>query len=151
MAPSGPMSVRDRMSRTVTTVLPETRLGVAATLMRDRGIRHLPVVDALGHLVGIVTARDLRQALFAPAVQAEGTDLPALLAALTVGDVMTRGVVSVRAVTPIRDAARVMHERRLGALPVVEGGRLVGILTETDVLRAFQELLGDAMPAAISV
>ena len=148
-APRRAMSVRDWMSRQVTTVRPETKLDAAAALMRDRNVRHLPVVDGVGRLVGIVTARDLRQALFAPAVLAERTDLPAVLGTLTVGDVMTRGVVSVRAVTTIREAARVMHERRLGALPVVEGGRLVGILTETDVLRAFQELLGDAMPAAV--
>ena len=151
MARQPSISVRDRMSRAVTTVRPEARLADAAALMRDRKIRHLPVVDGRGRLVGIVTARDLRQALFAPAVQAEATDLATVLESLTVADVMTRGVVSVRAVTSIRDAARVMHERRLGALPVVEGGRLVGILTETDVLRAFQELLGDAMPALISV
>jgi acetoin utilization protein AcuB len=139
-----PLSVRDRMSRGVTTVRPEAKLSAAAALMRDRKIRHLPVVDGKGRLVGIVTARDLRQALFAPAVLAGRTDLPAVLEALTVGDVMTRGVISVRPVTGIRDAARVMHERRLGALPVVEGGRLVGILTETDVLDAFQRLLGTA-------
>jgi len=145
------ISVRDRMSRRVTTVRPDSRLGAAARLMRDRAIHHLPVVDGAGQLVGIVTARDLRQALFAPAVQAERTDLRALLDALTVADVMTRGVVSVRAVASIRDAARLMYERRLGALPVVERGRLVGILTESDVLRAFQELLGDAGPAVISV
>lgn len=150
-APRRAMSVRDRMSRHVTTVRPEVKLRAAAALMRDKHLRHLPVVDGVGRLVGIVTARDLRQALFAPAVQAERTDLPAVLDALAVGDVMTRGVVSVRAVTTIRDAARVMHERRLGALPVVEGGRLVGILTESDVLRAFQELLGEAIPAVISV
>jgi acetoin utilization protein AcuB len=151
VTPKRAMSVRDRMTRKVATIRPEATLRAAAALMRDRKVRHLPVVDDMGRLVGIVTDRDLRQALFAPGVLAERTDLPAILDALTVGDVMIRGVVSVRAVTTIREAARVMHERRLGALPVVEGGRLVGILTETDVLRAFQELLGDAMPAAISV
>lgn len=139
------MSARDRMSRRVATVRPEAQLSEAAKLMRARKIRHLPVVDRAGRLVGMVTARDLRQALFAPAVHDEQADLPALLAALSVGDVMTRGVVSVRAATSIRDAARLMHERKLGALPVVERERLVGILTETDVLRAFQELLGPAV------
>jgi acetoin utilization protein AcuB len=145
------MSVRERMSGAVVSVGPDASLAAAATAMRDRKIRHLPVVDSHGQLVGIVTARDLRQALFAPALDAEDADLRSMLGALRVGDVMTRTVVSVGAAASIRDAARVMYERRLGALPVVDGGRLVGILTETDVLEAFQDLLGDAMPAAISV
>jgi acetoin utilization protein AcuB len=144
------MSVRDRMSRRVTTVRPEARLSEAAELMRTRKIRHLPVVDRAGHLVGMVTARDLRQALFAPAVQAETGDVLGLLETLTVGDVMTRSVLSVRAPTSIQDAARLMHERKLGALPVVEGERLIGLLTETDVLRAFQELLGPTIASAVT-
>ena len=73
------MSVRGRMSRRVTTVRPETRLSEAARLMRARTIRHLPVVDRAGRLVGMVTARDLRQALFAPAVQVETEDVLGLL------------------------------------------------------------------------
>jgi acetoin utilization protein AcuB len=136
------MSVRDWMSRRVTTIRPDARLGEAARLMGTRKIRHLPVVDAAGRLVGIVTTRDLRQAVFAPAVQDHLEQLSGLLDGLVVRDVMTRGVVTVRAATPVRDAARLMHERRLGALPVVERDRLVGILTETDVLEAFQRLLG---------
>jgi acetoin utilization protein AcuB len=136
------MSVADWMSRRVTTVRPDVRLGEAARLMRARKIRHLPVVEGAGRLVGIITARDLRQAMFAPAVQDELENLPGVLNGLVVRDVMTRGVVSVRAATSVRDAARLMHERKLGALPVVERDRLVGILTETDVLEAFQRLLG---------
>jgi acetoin utilization protein AcuB len=146
----GSMLVRDRMSHAVASVGPDASLAAAATSMRDRKIRHLPVVDGGGRLVGIVTDRDLRQALFAPAVEAGDVDLRAALEALSVRDVMARDVVSIRATATIRDAARLMHERRLGALPVVEDGRLVGILTETDVLQAFQELLGDSMPATIS-
>ena len=144
------MSVRERMSTSVMTVRAETPLAGAVALMRERKIRHLPVVDRANRLIGMVTSRDLRQALFAPAVQVETTDLPGLLGSLLVNDVMIRGVVSVRADASIRDAARLMHERRLGALPVVEGGRVVGILTETDVLRALQEMLGDIGAAAIS-
>lgn len=149
MAQTRSMSVRDRMSRRVTTVRPEAHLSEAAKLMRARKIRHLPVVDRAGRLVGMVTARDLRQVLFAPIVQDERADVQALLEALSVRDVMTRGVLSVRAATSIRDAARLMHERKLGALPVVERDRLVGILTESDVLRVFQELLGPAASAVI--
>jgi acetoin utilization protein AcuB len=132
------------MSRRVITVGPDTDLAAAAKLMRARKIRHLPVVDTGRRLVGIVTARDLRQALFAPAVQDRPEDMLKVLNGLVVRDVMTRGVVSVRVTTPIREAARLMHERKLGALPVVERDRLVGILTETDVLDAFQRLLGTA-------
>jgi acetoin utilization protein AcuB len=144
------MIVRDRMTRRVTTVRPETRLSEAARLMRARKIRHLPVVDRAGRLVGMVTDRDLRQALFAPAVQAEIEDVLGVLEALSVGDIMTRSVVRIRAAASIRDAARLMYERRLGALPVVERERLIGLITETDVLGAFQELLGPARATAIS-
>ena len=138
------MAVRDWMSRRVTTMRPDTRLSEAARLMRARKIRHVPVVEGAGRIVGIVTAHDLRQALFAPAVHEELENLLTILDGLVVRDVMTRGVVSVRAATSIREAARLMHERRLGALPVVERKRLVGILTETDVLDAFQRVLGAA-------
>jgi acetoin utilization protein AcuB len=144
------MLVRDRMSRRVTTVRPEVRLSEAARLMRARKIRHLPVVDRAGRLVGMVTDRDLRQALFAPAVHAEAEDVLGVLEALSVGDIMTRSVVRIRAAASIRDAARLMYERKLGALPVVERERLIGLITETDVLGAFQELLGPVRAAAIS-
>lgn len=144
------ISVRDRMSRRVHTVRPEAHLSEAAKLMRARKIRHLPVVDREGRLVGMITARDLRQVLFAPAVQDERQDVRGVLEALSVRDVMTRGVMSVRGTTSIRDAARLMYERKLGALPVVEGERLVGIVTETDVLRAFQELLGSTVSRVLA-
>jgi acetoin utilization protein AcuB len=142
MARASGMAVRDWMSRRVATVRPDARLGEAARLMGARKIRHLPVVEAAGRLVGIVTARDLRQAVFAPAVQDHLESLAGVLDGLVVRDVMTRGVITARTTTSIRDAARLMHERRLGALPVIDRDRLVGILTETDVLRAFQRLLG---------
>jgi acetoin utilization protein AcuB len=75
-------------------------------------------------------------------VQDHLESLAGVLDGLVVRDVMTRGVITARTTTSIRDAARLMHERRLGALPVIDRDRLVGILTETDVLRAFQRLLG---------
>jgi acetoin utilization protein AcuB len=142
MARARGLSVRDWMTRRVNTIRPDTRLSEAARLMGSRRIRHLPVVEPPGRLVGIVTARDLRQAVFAPAVQDHPERLSSVLDGLVVRDVMTRGVLTVRPATPIRDAARLMHERRVGALPVVERDRVVGILTESDVLRAFQRLLG---------
>jgi acetoin utilization protein AcuB len=79
--------------------------------------------------------------VFDPAIQERLGDLAAVLNTLTVRDVMTWGVVTVRPEAQIREAARIMRERKVGALPVVEGERVVGMLTETDVLRAFQDVL----------
>ena len=134
--------VREWMSRRVFSIGPDASLGEAATLMRRRKVRHLPVVERGGRLVGMVTARDLRQALFAPSVQDGLENLRGVLDGLAVRDIMVRGVVGVRAATSIREAARLMYERKIGALPVVERNLLVGILTETDVLEGFQRLLG---------
>jgi acetoin utilization protein AcuB len=136
------IAVRDWMTRRVVSIGPDAPLVEAAALMRTRKIRHLPVVDPGGRLIGIVTARDLRQALFAPAVQDGLQNLRDVLDSLAVREVMTRGVSSVRAATSIREAARLMYERKVGALPVVERGRLVGLLTESDVLDGFQRVLG---------
>ena len=111
-------------------------------MMRTRRIRHLPVVDGERGLVGIVTDRDLRHVLFDPMVQARAGHLADLLKTVTVRDVMTRAVVTTRPEMPLREAARLMHERKVGALPVVARGRIVGILSETDVLKTFSQALG---------
>lgn len=138
------LRVKDFMTRSPVTVHPDALARGAADMMRSRKLRHLPVVDRGGRLVGIVTDRDLRQVIFDPAIQARLGRATAALAALTVRDVMTWGVVTVRPETAIRDAAWLMREQRLGALPVVQAGRLVGILSEIDVLRAFEDALGTA-------
>lgn len=133
--------VKDYMTRSPVSVRPDVSVRAAAGTMRARKIRHLPVVEG-GHLVGIVTDRDLRQVIFDAGIQARLGRAADALATLTVRDVMTWGVVTVRPESKIRDAARLMREQRLGALPVVQAGRLVAILTERDVLRAFEEALG---------
>jgi acetoin utilization protein AcuB len=104
-------------------------------------VRHLPVVDADGALVGIVTDRDLRQVVFAPSIQERLGGSVDALKDLTIRDVMTWSVVTARPDMSIREAASVLHERKIGALPVVERGRVVGMLTERDVLRAFATIL----------
>ena len=134
--------VREWMNRRVFSIGPDARLSEAATLMRRRKVRHLPVVERGGRLVGMVSARDLRQALFAPSVQDGLENLRGVLDGLAVRDIMASGVIGVRAATSIREAARLMYERKIGALPVVERNLLVGILTETDVLEGFQRVLG---------
>ena len=139
--------VRDRMARPVTTVHSDALVSGAVALMKSRRIRHLPVVDRDGRLIGIVTDRDLRQVMFDPAVQARLVRATDALRGLTVREVMTWGAVSVTPSTSIRDAARLMHERKIGALPVVEADRVVGILTERDVLGTFREILDEDVVA----
>jgi|KBSSwiStaDraftv2_1062776.scaffolds.fasta_scaffold98903_2 acetoin utilization protein AcuB len=137
-----PMPVRDRMHRDPVVVRADAPIAVAIDLLRTRGIRHLPVVDDRGRLVGIVTDRDLRQVVFDPRIQDVLGDATLALRALTVREVMTWGVVSVRADADLRAAVRLMRERKIGALPVVDDGLVVGILTESDVLAALETLLG---------
>ena len=133
--------VRDRMSRAVVTIHGDARVHRAVDLMKSKRIRHLPGIDENGRLAGIVTDRDLRQAIFNPRLY-EGRVAAAIsLKDITVGDVMTSAVVATRPEQAIREAARLMHERRIGALPVVDHDKVVGILTETDVLKAYEDVL----------
>jgi len=137
--------VRERMTRAPMTILWDATVGVAWKLMRTRKLRHLPVLDKSGRLVGIVTDRDLRQVILDPAIQEELGQTPNAVNILAVREVMTWGVVTVGPDTDIRQAARIMHEQRIGALPVVENGTVVGILSETDVVRTFVEVLGEGV------
>jgi acetoin utilization protein AcuB len=140
--PESGITVADYMTRSPATVHSDALVRGVVDMMRKRKIRHLPVVDRADHLVGIVTDRNLRQVVFDPSIQERLGDLAGLLNTLTVRDVMTWGVITVQPETQIREAARIMRERKVGALPVVDGERVVGMLTETDVLRAFQDVLG---------
>ncbi len=143
--PSG-MRVRDRMSRGVVTIHSDALVAGAARLMRSRKIRHLPVVDRDDNLVGIVTDRDLRQVLFDPVLENWLGRAAKRLPMLRVRDVMTWGPVTVRPESEIRQAAWLMHAVKVGALPVVEAGKVVGILTERDIVKAFEEVLaGEAL------
>jgi len=137
--------VADCMSRSVTTIRSDAAARAAADSMRGRKIRHLPVLDREGRLVGIVTDRDVRHVVFHPARLSRFPDLREALDSLTVADVMTAGVITVRPAAGILEAARLMHERKLGALPVVDGDRLVGIVTETDVLKTFSGVLAEGV------
>lgn len=136
--------VRDVMTRRTLTIEPEASLATAIAVMRDNGIRHLPVVDSTGRLAGIITDRDLRSAALTPAL---AEFLPAslkravegaaeILQELRVKDVMTWGVVTTRPDATVVEAGAVMFERRIGSLPVRENGKLVGIVTERDVFKA---------------
>ena len=135
------MLVERRMKPNPITVSPADSFRRAMTLIRQRGIRHLPVVEG-GQLVGIVTDRDLRQASPSPATSLEIHELHYLLEKITVREIMTTKVHTVTPETPIEEAARLMLQHKIGGLPVLRSGLLVGILTETDILTAFVDLMG---------
>jgi adenylylsulfate kinase len=139
-----PMRVRDLMTRGLITVSPQTSVTEARALMANERIRHLLVTDG-GRLAGIVTDRDIRLTLASPATTLSVWELNYLLAKLTVGEVMTKSVIVVEPDRDAREAARIMLDHKIGALPVLDGERIAGILTETDLVRAFAE---SAEPAA---
>jgi acetoin utilization protein AcuB len=143
------MQVREVMTATPMTIDPEAPVETAVAVMRERGLRHLPVVDGDGRLIGIVTDRDLRSAMFGSALvehlpAEQGGRLRALTATLNdvrVSHVMTWRVVTIGPGAPVAQAAAIMANVRVGSLPVVEGTRLVGIVTEHDVLKALAATL----------
>lgn len=129
------MRVRDLMTARPITVDPDTPMLEARQRMVQERIRHLVVVED-ARVVGIVTDRDIRLNLPSPATSLSVWELNYLLAKLTVGGVMSKGVLVVDPERPAAEAARIMMDHKIGALPVVEGGRLVGIVTESDFVRA---------------
>lgn len=129
------MKVKDWMQRRPVTIPPQETLLKAWRLIRERRVRHLPVVDA-GRVVGIVTDRDLRQALPSRAVGLEVHEVPHLAEKVRVWEVMSRVVVTIRQEDPIEEAADLLLRYRIGGLPVVNREVLVGVITKTDLLRA---------------
>ena len=125
------MLVKDVMHIDVATVPSGAPLAEAFRLTRQRGIRHLPVVDD-GVLVGIVSDRDLKRALPPRASRVEV--LAPEFAAMPVERIMTRTVITTGPTVSVEEAGRVMVNEKISALPVTEGGRLIGIVTETDFL-----------------
>src|SRR5215475_13830174 len=129
------MRIHEVMTPAPFTVAPSLSVLEARSEMTRRSIRHLLVTDH-SVLVGIVTDRDIRLALPSPATSLSIWEVNYLVARLTVGEIMTKTVITVDPDRDIRDAARLMIEHKIGALPVALGGRLLGIVTETDLLRA---------------
>jgi len=129
------MFVQDLMQTKLITVTPETTLPEAIRLTGQRGIRHLPVLED-GTLVGMVSDRDLKRAMASPATSLDVRELNYLLDRLRVGEIMTRGVITARPTTPVEEAARLMAERGIGSVGVRRGAKLVGLVTERDLLAA---------------
>ena len=137
------MLVGERMSKNLITVSRNTGVDDALRLMRDKNIRRLPVVDNQGKLIGIVSDKDLYLASPSPATSLDIFEMRYLLARLGVEKIMSSPVITVQPDTPLEEAARIMADRKIGGLPVLdEHDNLVGIITESDLFKIFVELLG---------
>jgi acetoin utilization protein AcuB len=139
------MFVRDYMTRDPLTIPPETTHPDAVALMRKHRIRRLPVVSK-GRLVGIVSELDLLSNQPSPATSLSVYEIIELLARLRIQDIMVKPVMTVEGDCPMEEAACIMVSKKIGCLPVMEGEKLVGIITETDIFRALVEVLGGKEP-----
>ena len=128
------MKVKDLMTKDPVTVAPDAPVRVAIAQMSERGIRHLPVVDPTGKLLGMLTDRDLAHASFMPLLAEYLGWREARVASPRVRDLMTWSVITTYPEATIVQAALTMFQRRVGSLPVVDDGRLVGIVTERDIV-----------------
>jgi acetoin utilization protein AcuB len=135
--------VSDSMAREIVTLSPDETAATALALCRERRIRHLPILQE-GRLVGIVSDRDLRSSTPAFGDQERAAALQRVL----VEDVMAREVLTADPDDPIEQAANTMRERKIGCLPVLEGGELVGIITASDVMEALVYLVGAHEPGS---
>jgi acetoin utilization protein AcuB len=133
------MTVGDVMTRQPAVAALDTPVREAAALMQNKVVGHLPVVDDAGHVLGIVTDRDLRHAAFVPALAEQVGWEPHRVKTPRVRDVMSWSAVTTREDTPLVQAALLMFQRRIGSLPVVDDGRLVGIVTERDIWKGLRE------------
>jgi acetoin utilization protein AcuB len=135
------MFVRDYMTRNPVTVGPDATFPEAMNLLRKNKIRRLPVVEQ-GKLVGIVVEKDLLSNQPSPATTLSIHEMYSLLERLLVRQMMTRPAVTVSGDCPLEEAARIMVDRKIGCLPVMDGDRLTGIITETDIFKTLVEILG---------
>ena len=135
------MRIRDMMTKNPITVESEALVWDAQKIMKENNIRRLPVVDK-GKLVGIITKHDLLEASPSPATSLSIFELNYLLSKMKVKDIMKKNYVTITPDTPFEEALRLGQERKIGSFPVVDNGKLVGITTESDIIRFLTRVLG---------
>jgi len=135
------MFVGERMSRPVISVSPDSPINEVLAMFRKEHIRRAPVMKD-GKLVGIVTENDLLNASPSTVTTLSIWEMNYLISKVLVKNVMTKKVITVDKDTPIEEAARIMADKKLGGVPVTSLGKVVGIITETDLFKIFLELMG---------
>src|SRR6266480_2943727 len=128
------VTVRDVMAQNPLTLDRNETLDLAESIMNLGRIRHMPVVDD-GRVIGILSQRDLFRSALLTALGFGRKTTTALIKTIKIKEVMTEDVITIAPETTIKDAARTMIDKKIGCLPVVENEKLIGLLTETDILR----------------
>src|SRR4030066_2247730 len=136
--------MREKIQRNPVTINQEASFFEARNLIHEKGVRHLPVVDKNNMLIGIVTDRDVREAAPSDATLLSVQELNYLLGKLKVASFMTPKdkLITINPDTIIEEAVQLMHDNKIGCLPVVEGSKLYGIFTETDALDHLVDIFG---------
>jgi len=136
--------LREKIQKNPVTISPEASFFEARNLVHEKGVRHLPVVDKNGKLVGIVTDRDIREAAPSDATLLSVQELNYLLGKLKVSAFMTPKdkLLTISPDALIEEAVQLMHDHKIGCLPVIEGEKLYGIFTETDALSHLVDIFG---------
>jgi len=135
------MRIKDMMTKNPVTADSKTLVLDAQKIMRENKIRRLPVVDK-GKLVGIITQHDLLMASPSPATSLNVYELNYLLAKMEVGEIMKKNPITITPDTPFEEALKIGQDKKIGSFPVVEKGKLVGIVTESDIVRVLMRALG---------
>jgi acetoin utilization protein AcuB len=139
------MLARDYMTRNVATIHPDDFLIDVRKKMLEEGVRHVPVVDD-GKLVGIVSLNTIRDAAPSKATDLSIHEIHYLLSKMRIRDVMKKNVVTCGPEDHVEDVAKIMQSKRIGAVPVVEKGKLLGVLTNDDMFRILMKILGMDTP-----
>ena len=134
------MLIQDRMTKHPLTISEDESIAETHRYMQEQSVRHLPVLNKAGDMVGLVAESDLLKAQPSAATSLSTWEIHYLLDRIKVKDVMVREVITTIEDCPIEEAAQLMLEHKISCLPVVRGGKLVGIITETDLFRVFLEL-----------
>lgn len=135
------MYVKNSMTKNPYTITADASISDAVTTLREKGLKRLPVVSG-EKVVGILTQLDIQKVSPTKATSLSIFEINYLLSKLTVEDAMSKKVITIEADRLLEEAAVIMRENRIGTLPVVEDGKLVGIITESDIFDAFINLLG---------
>jgi acetoin utilization protein AcuB len=138
------MIVEEMMKTNVVTLQPTHTIKDAITLFREKKIRHLPITDSSGQVLGVVTDRDLKDATPSSLLDRQYQDVQSVY----LQDIMTKNPIVGHPLDFVEEIATIFYDQQIGCLPIVSNGKLVGIVTETDLLYKYIELTGAHQPGS---